>query len=118
MGLPEETLSDMKRSIDFVKKTNFDYLSLNVMWVEPFVGFNEKLHLDIHDVPTAHALQKMNFEHPFVSNDQIEKFYRKCFRDFYLNPRFIIKQLAGIRSIKKIRKTVDIFRELSIGGKL
>lgn len=118
LGLPEETLFDMKKSIDFVKNMGFDYVALNVAWAESSTDFTEKLNSNIKDVSRHKALQQMNFEHPYVSTDELEKFYRKCYRDFYLNPRFIIKQLAGIRSIKKIRNMFGIFRELFARDKI
>jgi len=112
LGLPEEKISDMKASLDFVKKMDFDYLALNFMWAEPLSDFGEKMQSDIIETPGTSAMQEVNFKHRYVSNGELKRFYRKSIRNFYLRPRFIVRQIAGIRSIKKIKNIISIMKGL------
>jgi len=113
LGLPEETLSDMQRSIDFVLERDFDYLSLNVLWAEPFTAFDRKIDSTAENIPRTQYAQSINFKHPHASSDQIEALYRRSFRRFYLDPGFMLRQIGSIRSLKKIRNLMSIVMDLA-----
>lgn len=112
LGLPEESLDDMKRSVNFAKANKFDYISLNILWAEPLTEIAQKLQNNIKTGPDSKAMKKINFRHPSVSGGEIINLYKKCIRDFYLNPVFILRQLSGIRSFKKIRNLLYLVGKL------
>jgi radical SAM superfamily enzyme YgiQ (UPF0313 family) len=111
LGLPEETLSDMEDSVAFVRKLKVDYLSLNILWAEPFTAFQDRVTPDSGVMPEKYA-HSINFDHPSVSQEEITQFYRKSFRRFYLNPRFISRQLSGLRSYKRVKNVCKIAKDL------
>ena len=102
----------MKKSIDFVLEQHFDYLSLNVMWAEPATALDRKIDSPIENIPRTEYAQRINFKHPHVSNKEISGLYRKTFRRFYMHPKFILGQILGIRSVKKIKNLLTILVEL------
>lgn len=112
LGLLEETIEDMEISIESVLERNFDYLSLNVMWAEPSTALDRKIDSPIENIPRTEYARQINFKHPHVSNEQISKLYRKSFRRFYMNPKFILRQIVGIRSFKKIKNLLTISLDL------
>ena len=103
LGLPEENLQDMKRSVNFVASLKVNYVAFNVLWCEPYTGINESLKKDVTDIPVSQSMKRMNFTHPTVTNKQITMLYYKCFLRFYLSPGFIIHQLVSISSFKRIK---------------
>lgn len=103
LGLPEETLNDMKRSLKFVKRTGFDYIALNILWAERFTEIADKLEGSITTDSSDDAMKRINFTHPTVSSGDLVNLYKKSFMEIYFSPRFIFRQITGIRSIKKIR---------------
>jgi radical SAM superfamily enzyme YgiQ (UPF0313 family) len=112
LGLLEETLADMKKSLNFVFDQNFNYLSLNVMWVEPATTLDRNIDSPKKDIPRTEYARQINFNHPHVSSEQILKLYRKSFRRFYMHPKFILGQIAGIRSFKKIKNLLTILSDI------
>jgi len=112
LGLPEESLDDMRKSVDFVKALSFDYISLNILWAEPHTKIAHQLQGDIKPASSLDAMKKINFHHSSVSSDDLTAFYNKCMKDIYLNPLFILKQIVSVRSVKKIRIWIYLVKKL------
>ncbi|MFH1368211.1 MAG: radical SAM protein [Elusimicrobiota bacterium] len=112
LGLPEESLDDMVRSVEFVKKLHFDYISINILWAERFTDIADKLQGNIITESSDEAMKKINFQHSLVSSDDIIALYNKSIRSIYLNPLFILRQLMGIRSFKKILFSLYLVKKL------
>lgn len=103
IGLPTETEEDILKSISFVKKLDPDYVKFAITL--PFPGtemFDEMLK---SNRIKSFCWQDYNFaaprniyEHDNLKWEQIEYFYAKCHRDFYLRPAYIMKSIY--RSIK------------------
>lgn len=112
LGLPEESLDDMKKSLKFVRSAGFDFIALNVLWAERFTDIAEKLSGDIQTDNSSEAMKSINFSHPHVSNKELVKLYRSSMMSIYLNPVFLFRQIAGLRSFKKLRIALYLVRKL------
>mgnify|MGYP001578602036 CR=1 FL=1 len=103
IGLPTETENDILSSISFARKLDPDYVKFAITL--PFPGtemFDEMVksnRIKSFNWPDYNFSAPRNvYEHDTLSWRQIEYFYAKCHRDFYLRPAYIMKSLY--RSIK------------------
>lgn len=117
LGLPEESLEDMKRSIKFVRDAGFDYISLNILWVEPFTALAGDMKGAGNSVPSLEAMTKINFTHPSVSAEEIQALYRSALRGIYFSPAFILSRLRSIRSWKRLREICRLAWKLALSPK-
>jgi anaerobic magnesium-protoporphyrin IX monomethyl ester cyclase len=112
-GLEGDTEETMQDTIDFTKKVKPDYVSASMVSPYPGTKLYDKIKKDGKFVVPedwsyfSHTNPKMLFEHPdFPSPELTEKMFKKFFREFYLNPRFIIKNMFSIRSWFDIRQSL------------
>lgn len=117
LGLPEESLTDMKRSIKFVRDAGFDYIALNILWVEPLTVLAGNIKTAVNSVPSSESMKKINFDHPSVSAEEIQALYRSAMREIYFSPRFIFNQLLNIRSWKRCREIFRLALKLALNRK-
>lgn len=103
IGLPTETEKDILSSISFARKLDPDYLKFAITL--PFPGtemFDEMVKNNriksLNWADYNFSAPRNVYEHDTLSWKQIEYFYAKCHRDFYLRPAYIMKSLY--RSIK------------------
>lgn len=103
IALPTETEQDILSSIEFAKKIDPDYVKFAVTL--PFPGTEMFDEMVKGNRIKSFRWQDYNFskprnvyEHDKLTWEQIEYFYSKCHRDFYLRPAYILKSLY--RSIK------------------
>lgn len=115
LGLPEEDIPAMKRSIAFFKEIGLDYVAVNTLWAEPNTGVMDKVGEAVEETENiAESMKKINFKHPYASADEIYALYKKTIRDFYLRPSFIFNQIVRLRSPKKFKRLVDIVLRLFV----
>jgi len=103
IGLPTETEEDILKSISFAKKIDPDYakfaITLPFPGTEMFDGMLKSNRIKSFKWSEYNFASPRNvYEHDNLSWDQIDYFYAKCHRDFYLRPEYIIKSIY--RSIK------------------
>jgi anaerobic magnesium-protoporphyrin IX monomethyl ester cyclase len=97
IGLPTETEDDILKSIDFAKKLDPNYVKFSIAIPLPGTEmFDEMMKnnrikslrwSDYNFAITPSVL----YEHDNLSWEQLEYYYAKCHRDFYLRPRYIAK---------------------------
>lgn len=103
IGLPAEKEEDILKSISFAHKLDPDYAKFAITL--PFPGTEmfddmvksnriKSFHWQEYNFASPHDV----FEHENLSWEQIEYYYAKCHRDFYLRPAYIMKSIY--RSIK------------------
>ena len=120
LGLPEEDLAAMRRSIRFARDAGFDYLSLNILWVEPLTKLSEKITATDGSVSPLESMKKPNFAHTSVSAAQVMALQRSALRSFYFSAPFILGQLRALRSRKRLlmaaRTAWKLLRGRASGG--
>lgn len=114
LGLPEESLEDMKRSVRFVRDAGFDYVSLNILWVEPLTALAGEIKTTDGSVSPLESMKKLNFAHPTVTAGEVQALYRSSMRSIYFSPSFILNQLRNIRSWKRLREITRLALKLAL----
>lgn len=103
IGLPTETKEDILKSITFARKLDPDYVKFAITL--PFPGTELFDTMVKNNCIKSFRWSEYNFatrrniyQHDNLSWEEIEHYYAKCHRDFYLRPTYIMKSIY--RSIK------------------
>ncbi len=118
IGLPGETEETMQDTINFAKSLNLDLAKISITIPLPATEmFNElenKKLIKTHEWENFkfYSAPSMIYDHPNLSWDTIESYYKKFYRTVYLNPEFIFKRIKI--SIKNGTLFEDIKMALSI----
>lgn len=106
-GLPGDTKETVRETIEFAKELNPDVVKFHIL--VPFPGtevFKELLARDmilnkdynlygIHTRP-VHKLSTL-------SPEDMLKLQKNAYREFYLRPRIVVKQVLRIRSLTRLK---------------
>ena len=112
LGLPEEDLELMHKSVKFVESLNIDYVAYNILWVEPKTSLMQTMGELVKEVDPHDSMNYLNFKHPSLTQQDIIDFKNKCNRSFYLRPRVIIRHLIRMLSLKKLTITLHAVKKL------
>lgn len=100
IGLPGETEETMQDTIDFAKSLKLDLAKISITIPLPATEmFNElesKNLIKTHEWENFkfYSAPSMIYDHPNLSWETIEHYYKKFYRTVYLNPRFILKRIV------------------------
>ncbi len=109
LGLVEEGVNEIECSVKFVESLPVDYIAYNILWAEPNTQLMKQVDSSIKNCNGTESLNFLNFEHPLITHEEIEKLKKKYNRSFYLRPRIIFGQLLRLTS--KVRVSI-IFRSV------
>jgi len=111
-GLEGDNEKTMQDTINFTKRLQPDYASVSIMTPYPGTRLYEKVREDGKFVipedwiEFSHTNPRMLFEHPdFPSPALTEKMFKKFFREFYMDPKFITRNLLSIRSWSDFKRS-------------
>jgi len=114
MGVPGETLDDIKKTILFSLQLKLDRAQFNNFMPLPGSELGDRLRqeyrlenlnwdrLFVHDV---------SFEIPGITRARLKRLQRFAYLRFYLRPKTIIKLLREIRSFRHLRYLILRFRD-------
>lgn len=97
MGLPGETEKSLKRTIDFACSLNLDIAKFDITIPYPGTAYYNELSSNgfivSHDWDKyiVHGTEKI-YNHPNLSWDALEKYYKMAFKKFYLRPSYMLKR--------------------------
>lgn len=111
---PSETMEDIDKTIRLIKRLPFNLISCSI--IVPFPSteiysiMKERSLID-HDISWEDFVMfgrtpKWHTEH-FSAVDLVQ-LQKKVTKSFYLNPAYILRQLAGIRSFSEVKYWFDI----------
>ena len=108
IGFPTETKEEILETIEFAKDLDVDVAQFMVS--TPFPGTEmweiAKQYGKVNDDDwasfTFYAPEKMPFSSNLLSDDELLSLYKKAYKSFYLRPKFMIKQIAKMRSFGDI----------------
>jgi len=109
IGLPGETKQTLNETRRFVFEIEPDYISFNI--AVPYPGtelFQEYKHKlkdkSASDYDIEKGLVKANFTEMFcnLTPKYLEDYYNRIHKDFYFRPRYIIKRLIGVSSLREL----------------
>jgi radical SAM superfamily enzyme YgiQ (UPF0313 family) len=108
-GLLGDTKETMRETINFSKSLDLDIASFNI--TTPYPGTrlyeeiknNGKFLVDDWGI-FHHTSGKMIYTHPSVASpEEVEEAYRKAHKEFYLRPKYILRQILKIRSFNQLK---------------
>ena len=107
LGIPGETVDEIKETIRFAKKLNPDYAQFAVATAFPGTELYKMAKADnkINDdwSKSIYALGgKPAVSLSDVPIDTLDEYVKKAYRAFYFRPGYILKKLSRIRSFKDI----------------
>lgn len=111
-ALAGETEESMKRTIALAKRLPLDMAKFDICIPYPGTLYFEELKTEgrIRSYDWSkyicHQTEFPLFDHPNLSWDKIESYYKKAFREFYLRPSFFVR-----RFIRSLRMN-DLFYDL------
>ncbi len=102
-GLPGETESDLRKTIEFAKKLNPDIAKFDIMIPLPstpiFEEWKKAGNITSSDWDDyGYYKEKKVYEHPTLAWDLLSKYLNTAYREFYLSPNFLIGRL--VKSLK------------------
>ena len=112
IALPGETETTMKDTIKFAKELNLDMAKMSITVPLPATKLYEelraagKIKTGNWEKYNLYSIPREIFDHPNLSWDSIEKYYRKFYLEFYFRPSFIARY--AINSLKRGNLAKDI----------
>lgn len=112
-GLPGDTEETMQQTIELAKRCNPDVAKFGIMIPLPSTKIyeewrNKHITSENWDDYSFHK-GKVVYNHPTLSHETINKYYKKAYKEFYLRPSYLIQR--AIRSIRT-GQIIDDFRLL------
>lgn len=115
LGLFGDTPETMQETIDFAKELNVDVALFNMATPYPGTRMYEMIERDgkfLFDTNNwdniQHTSGKFVFTHPDVPKPEVvEEYYSKAHKEFYLRPRYMIRQMMKIRSWQQFKSTTN-----------
>lgn len=105
LGNPGETKSSMEKTINFARKTRIPFAVFNITTPYPgtamykeFSARNLLLHQNWELYNLAEPILKLDT----VSGEAIKQYYYKAYRDFYLRPDFILRQIFSKHTLAEL----------------
>lgn len=116
LGLPGETEETMRETIDFAKSLALDVAVFHVTTPLPgtelYQVAGERGELS-RELDWDKYLMFSTDDPPYVtsgiSKSLLKEYHRKAYREFYLRPRFIVAQIAGIRTREDLSRYARAF---------
>lgn len=114
LGLYDETLEEMQQTIDFAIELDPDAAGFTI-WC-PFPGTTDYRRVvedgsyagvpywETNIVPDLNFMESSIYKPKNVMHEQILKMHKKAIRSFYLRPKYIFRQLKGIRSFDDVKR--------------
>lgn len=116
IGNPGETIKTMEKTLNFALKLDPDFAVFNI--TTPYPGTemydwaikNKYLHKkkNIEKFTLVNSIMNL----PTVSKKDVEYYYKKMYRKFYLRPKYIVKRIFKINSLRDFKDSLLILRSL------
>jgi radical SAM superfamily enzyme YgiQ (UPF0313 family) len=85
LGFPQEKKEDIQKTIKFAKEINPDYVSFNIATPYPTTDFYDHIQYEKGYIPRAYTEE--------IDYDDLRRIVSKAYKEFYLRPRIIIREL-------------------------
>ena len=116
LGLPGETEGSMRRTIDFAKSLDLDVAVFHITTPLPGTELfrDAKARGELAEEVTwdkylMFSAEDLPYVPKGVSRDMMKEYHRKAYREFYLRPRFMLKQVARIRTKEDLERYAKAF---------
>ena len=110
LGNPGETVETMKKTIKFAIKLDPDEVQFNITTIYPgtemYDWAKENGYLTATDW-SKYNVSDVVMNLPTVTPDQLQEYYAKAHKEFYLRPKIILRRLLKIRSMTQLKQEID-----------
>ncbi len=115
VGNPGDNIHTIRKNIKFIKQLNPDLLVVNI--TTPFPGTdmfnwakerNLILSYDWDDYTLAKPIMKLEN----LNEREIQELYKKMYKSFYFNPKYILRKLFTIKSLNDFKLLFEGFKSL------
>ena len=117
-GLPGDTTASCERTIAFARSIPCDFISVNIAVPRMDTPMRRRA---LRDGLIPAGLDAMDQSGTFIAMEsgeftaaELERLKRKAVREFYLNPKYILRRLSGLQSFDQLkieaRQGVSLFR--------
>lgn len=118
LGLPGETRASMESSLRLAKELDVDLIQAGIL--TPYPGteiFNNAAQKGwlIHRNWNEYGQDKVLLNLPTVTAEEIYQFEKRVYRDFYMRPKIILRQLRRAFSLRQLSDLFAAFCMLILG---
>ncbi|PIQ87318.1 MAG: hypothetical protein COV73_03590 [Candidatus Omnitrophica bacterium CG11_big_fil_rev_8_21_14_0_20_43_6] len=112
LGSPEETAESARKTIQFSKALDLDYVQVTKLTPFPNTDIYRKLQASGFGDYWKKFTLDLEFEEELPSLEteltphEISRFVKKAYQSFYLRPRYILKALARTRSLLEFKNLI------------
>ena len=94
LGLPTDNKNTFSETLEYAKKVNSSYAQFSVFTPYPgtpaYLEYKDKIKVDKYEDFTQWQLV---FDHPNFSKNEVDKILSDAYREYYLNPKWLLKYL-------------------------
>jgi anaerobic magnesium-protoporphyrin IX monomethyl ester cyclase len=113
VGLPGETKKSIRDTINFAIELDPDYVSFSLATPYPGTEFYDTALAEGYDFSDWKIFSNARYEDPIyipqgLNKKDLKKLYSSAYRKFYLRPKFILRTIFKIRSLKEFYKNAKI----------
>lgn len=104
---PKETEATIKKTLRAVKRLGVDYALFSI--ANPFPGTDfyyaakKEGWMFYKDYVPVDPAKDAIISYPHLSKEKLEKFVSYAYMSFYFNPRYLLRQLSKIKSVKDLK---------------
>ncbi|MCX5716026.1 MAG: radical SAM protein [Candidatus Omnitrophica bacterium] len=108
LGLPYETKQTLRRTIEFAKKLKLDYAQFSLLTPLPGTEIwdlakeGRILRLTTSDFARFNRYGKAVIELPGLTSEELNKYYKKAYIEFYFRWKYVLQVSRKINSLKSI----------------
>lgn len=112
IGLPGETEMTMRQTIDFAKSLDLDAANFTICTPFPGTELYETLKQKgeikkiEYDKLMVNLPDKLYYIPRGLSEETVKRYERMAYREFYLRPKFILRQLFQVRSLRELMRKI------------
>ncbi|MFH1651629.1 MAG: radical SAM protein [Chloroflexota bacterium] len=110
LGSPGETADSIRRTINFARRLKLGFAQFSVTTPFPGTELYELLGERGKDIPweafvyaSVESRDIPTFANSGLSREELQKWSRRAYREFYLRPAYIWQRLAGMRSLNDLK---------------
>lgn len=111
-GLPGETKETINQTIEFAKELNADTIQCSIALPYPGTDFYElakkKGNLKVKDWLDFDGELRGVIEYENLTREMISQSVNRMYKEFYSNPRHILKQILGIRLLSDVKRLINL----------
>jgi len=112
IGMPGETEETVLKTIEFAKELDCDVAAFSLPMPHPGTKLGEAVRQDgsvLTEWDLFDDVSRPNFSTETLSKEKIWELRNRAYREFYLRPRYILKRIRRISSVRELTMHIRAF---------